>query len=167
MRFKGLLFVSIIVLLASTAASQTSAVRPAPAASSLSFPTKPQALIICAGNVPPDNMAITATGTSYTCSGSCRSRQVEPVWGPIMVICAGQPIPQYYETESITSTPACDCLGEQDNAYVIRRLSTAPTPSPSQSPTAPGAGPGSGNTSSSLDNSAGTFDRPAHDRYTP
>jgi hypothetical protein len=102
-----------------------------------SFPTKPNALTICAGNVPPEDMVITATGTSFTCSGSCRSRQIEPVAGPIMIICAGQPIPQYYETESITTSPACNCIAEQDNAYVIRRMNTAPT----ASPTPPGGVP--------------------------
>jgi hypothetical protein len=49
-----------------------------------------------------------------------------------MVICAGQPIPQYYETESTTTTAACNCIGEEDNAYVIRRMNGAPTPTPSQ-----------------------------------
>ena len=139
MKFVGL-SISIILLVATSVLGQTPAVQ-APSEtsassspSSPSFPTKPNALTICAGNVPPENMVITGTGTSFTCSGSCRSRQIEPAEGPIMVICAGQPIPQYYETESVTSSPACNCLGDQDNAYVIRRLNTAPTPTPSQSP---------------------------------
>ena len=142
MRFFGL-FISMILLFATSAAGQTATGRePAPeaASSSMSFPTKPGALIVCAGNVPPENMVITATGTSFTCSGSCRSREVEPAQGPIMIICAGQPIPQFYETESVTSSPACNCLGDQDNAYVIRRLNTAPTPSPAQSPMLQGEG---------------------------
>jgi hypothetical protein len=32
----------------------------------------------------------------------------------------GQPIPDGYELENLTSVPACDCVGAQDNAYVIR-----------------------------------------------
>ena len=135
MKFVGL-SISIILLVATSVLGQTPAVQAPPEtpASSASFPTKPNALTICAGNVPPENMVITATGTSFTCSGSCRSRQIEPAQGPIMVICAGQPIPQYYETESVTNSPACNCLGDQDNAYVIRRVSSAPTPTPMQSP---------------------------------
>ena len=78
---------------------------------------------ICAGNVPPDGMVITATGSSEACPGSCRARTAEFAQLSIMVICAGQPIPDGYEIESFTSTPACDCLGEQDNAYLIRRQS--------------------------------------------
>jgi hypothetical protein len=35
-------------------------------------------------------------------------------------ICAGQPLPDGYELENLTSVPACDCVGAQDNAYVIR-----------------------------------------------
>jgi hypothetical protein len=132
------LFIPMILLLATSVAGQqsqgmqASGAQPQVTATPLPFPTRPDALIICAGNVPPENMAITATGTSFTCSGSCRSRQVDLVEGPIMIICAGQPIPQYYETESITSSPACNCLGDQDNAYVIRRLATAPSPTPTQ-----------------------------------
>jgi hypothetical protein len=98
---------------------------------------KSNTLNICAGDVPPENMVITATGTSVTCVGSCRGRQIEPVEGPVMVICAGQPVPQYYEAESVTSSPACNCIGDEDNAYVIRRLNGAPTPTPNV--TFPGA----------------------------
>ena len=135
MKFVGL-SISIILLIASAAAGQSMQSMPVPypaetPTSPTSFPTKPEALTICAGNVPPEDMVITATGTSYTCSGSCRSRQVEPAKGPIMVICAGQSIPQYYETESVTTSPACNCIADQDNAYVIRRINTAPTASPS------------------------------------
>jgi len=43
----------------------------------------------------------------------------------MMVICGGQPIPDDYEIESITTTPRCGCLGEHDNAYVIRRMSNS------------------------------------------
>lgn len=135
MKFVGL-FISIVLMVAVSVSGQTPTVQAPPEvpASMSTFPTKPNALTICAGNVPPENMVITATGTSFTCSGSCRSRQIEVAEGPIMVICAGQPIPQYYETESITSSPACNCLGDQDNAYVIRRMNTAPSATPSQSP---------------------------------
>ncbi len=80
---------------------------------------------ICTGNVPPEGMVITATGTSDSCPGSCRTQQTEPAQLSIMVICAGQPIPDGYELESFTSTAACECLGDQDNAYVIRRLSSS------------------------------------------
>ncbi len=87
--------------------------------------------VICAGNVPPDGMVITATGNSVECGGSCRSRHIVPVKGRIMVICAQQPIPEQYEIQSITSTPACNCLGEDDNAYVIRLPGAIlPTPLP-------------------------------------
>jgi hypothetical protein len=94
------------------------------------MPEKLNAITICAGNVPPEDMVITATGTSSNCAGSCRARTVEPVAGPVMVICAGQPIPHFYETESTTTTPACNCIGDEDNAYVIRRENGAPTPTP-------------------------------------
>jgi len=77
---------------------------------------------MCAGNLPPEGMVITATGSSDSCPGSCRARQTELAQLAIMVICEGQPIPDGYEIEEFTSTPACDCLGDQDNAYVIRRL---------------------------------------------
>jgi hypothetical protein len=99
----------------------------------LPFPSKPNALTICAGDVPPDDMVVTASGTSVTCAGSCRSRQIEPVDGPVMVICAGQPIPRFYETQSVTTVPACNCIADQDNAYVIRRGIGAPTPTPATS----------------------------------
>ena len=47
-----------------------------------------------------------------------------------MVICAGQSIPQYYETESTTTVPACNCIGDEDNAYVIRRITERPLQRP-------------------------------------
>jgi hypothetical protein len=91
----------------------------------------PDQQVICAGNVPPDGMVVTATGNSVECGGSCRSLHIVPVRGRIMVICAQQPIPQAYEIQSITSTPACNCLGEDDNAYVIRLPGAIlPTPVP-------------------------------------
>lgn len=80
--------------------------------------------IVCADDLLPDGMAVTATGTAPTCAGSCRARETKPVCGPIMKICAGQPIPKGYVLDSITTTPGCECLGEQDNAYVIRYAGT-------------------------------------------
>ena len=79
---------------------------------------------ICAGNLPPEGMVITAAGTSEICPGACRTRVTEPAESLIMVICADQPVPSGYELESITSVPACSCIAEQDNAYVIRRTLT-------------------------------------------
>jgi hypothetical protein len=135
MKFVGL-FIILIPLIAGSVVGQTMPETPAPQL----LPEKQNALVICAGDVPPENMVITAAGTSITCTGSCRARQVEEVQGPIMVICAGQPIPQYYETESITTTPVCNCIGDQDNAYVIRRMNGAPTPTPQAIPIPTGPG---------------------------
>jgi len=139
------LFIPIILLIAASVVGQTlpetlppqslPATQSPPATQSL--PAKPNTLSMCAGDVPPENMVITATGTSVICAGSCRGRLVEPVEGPVMVICAGQPIPQYYETESVTTSPACNCIGDQDNAYVIRRRNDAPAPTPTVLPGAP------------------------------
>jgi len=127
MKFFGL-FIPLILLVATIVAGQTTPESEPTASQSL--PEKPNSLTICAGNIPPEGMTITATGTAATCAGACRARTVEPVQGPVMVICAGQPIPQYYETESTTTTAACNCIGEEDNAYVIRRMNGAPTPTP-------------------------------------
>jgi hypothetical protein len=77
--------------------------------------------LICAGNLPPDGMVITATGTADQCPGACRARDIQPAQQAIMVICASQPVPDEYELESFTSVPACECVGDRDNAYVIRR----------------------------------------------
>jgi hypothetical protein len=94
------------------------------------LPREPQQTI-CAGNTPPEGMIITETGNSPICGGSCRSRQIERVHGGIMVICAQQPLPHNYEIQSVTSNPACSCLGDEDNAYVIRaKNGTLPTPTP-------------------------------------
>jgi hypothetical protein len=82
--------------------------------------------LVCAGNIPPDDMVITATGDSKYCGGSCRAREIKPVDGSIMIICAQQPIPQDYELQSVTTTAACGCIGEQDNAMVIRLRDDAP-----------------------------------------
>ena len=127
MKLFGLLISLILLLATSVWAQNTPQAEPTPTPE---MPEKPGSLVICAGNVPPEGMVITATGTSSTCAGACRARTVEPVTGPIMIICAGQPIPEYYETESTTTTPACNCVGEEDNAYVIRRMNGAPTPTP-------------------------------------
>ena len=123
------LFILVNLLIAATVSGQT---MPPGNPGPQPFPSKPNALTICAGNVPPDNMVITATGNSPQCAGSCRARQVEPVEGPVMIICSGQPLPEFYEIESVTSTPACTCLSEEDNAYVIRRVREAPTPMATQ-----------------------------------
>jgi hypothetical protein len=80
--------------------------------------------IVCADDLAPEGMAVTTTGTSPTCAGSCRAREMEPVCGPVMKICAGQPIPNGYALDSITTAPACACLGAEDNAYVIRYVGT-------------------------------------------
>lgn len=88
-------------------------------------------MTICAGNVPPEGMVIASTGNSVICGGSCRSRQVIPIKGAIMVICAQQPIPKDYEIQSVTTSPSCMCLGDDDNAFVIRAANgTLPTPLP-------------------------------------
>lgn len=134
------LFIPVILLIAASVVGQT--LPESPTAQQFpafpAFPAKPNVLTICAGDVPPENMVITATDTSVTCTGSCRARQVEPVDGAVMVICAGQPIPKFYETQSITSSPACNCIGDQDNAYVIRRINGAPTPTPAPPTAMPG-----------------------------
>ena len=119
--------IPIILLIAVSATGQTYRDQPTP----VPFPPKPNALTVCAGDVPPENFVVTATGTSDTCYGACRARQVELVEGPVMLICAGQPIPQYYEMESATTSPLCNCIADQDNAYVIRRMNNAPAPTPS------------------------------------
>jgi hypothetical protein len=80
--------------------------------------------IVCADDLAPEGMAVTTTGTSPNCAGSCRAREMEPVCGPVMKICAGQPIPDGYLLDSITTTPACACVGTEDNAYVIRYVGT-------------------------------------------
>ncbi len=81
-----------------------------------------QAQIACSEDVLPEKMVITATGTSPVCRGSCRARRLEPVRGSMMIICANQPIPKDYDLDSVTTTPDCQCLGNEDNAYVIRKL---------------------------------------------
>jgi hypothetical protein len=63
-----------------------------------------------------------------------------------MIVCANQPLPSGYSLDSITTTPDCLCLGDEDNAYVIRKLEASegqeegemlatPTPTPRMRPT--------------------------------
>jgi hypothetical protein len=85
--------------------------------------------IICADDIVPKGMAVTATGTTSTCAGACRARETQAVCGPQMKICAGQPIPNGYIVDSVTTIPACQCLGPEDNAYVIRYVGTLHEPS--------------------------------------
>jgi hypothetical protein len=80
--------------------------------------------ILCADDIVPEGMAITATGTGASCDGACRARRTQAVCGPVMKICAGQPIPRGYVVDSVTSVPACRCLGPEENAYVIRYVGT-------------------------------------------
>lgn len=85
------------------------------------FRARPAAAqLICAGDLPPFGAAIVATGTSSICGGACRARQFAPVHGDTMIICAQQPIPPNYSLQSLTTSPSCQCLGDLDNAYVIR-----------------------------------------------
>jgi hypothetical protein len=87
---------------------------------SWSFRGRAVAEVICADDAAPEGMIITATGTATSCAGACRAREMKPACGPVIKICAGQPIPKGYILESITTTPACECVGSDDNAYVIR-----------------------------------------------
>jgi hypothetical protein len=84
------------------------------------MPVAAQTEVVCTDDVIPQGMAVTATGTAANCAGACRAREVEPVCGPIMNICAGQPIPKGYVLDSVTTMPACRCLGATDDGYVIR-----------------------------------------------
>lgn len=79
-----------------------------------------RAEILCADDLVPKGMAITATGTAPSCQGACRAREVQPVCGVLMKICAGQPVPKGYVLDSVTTLPACRCLGTGDDAYVLR-----------------------------------------------
>ena len=83
-----------------------------------------QSHVVCSEDVIPDDMVVTATGTSPLCKGSCRARRIEPIRGPIMIICANQAVPKDYSLDSVTSTPDCQCLGNEDNAYVVKKLET-------------------------------------------
>jgi hypothetical protein len=79
---------------------------------------------VCADDLVPEGMAVTATGTTATCAGACRARETQAVCGALMKICAGQSIPKGYIVDSVTTVPACQCLGSEDNAYVIRYVGT-------------------------------------------
>jgi len=96
-------------------------------------PSRVGAEVLCADDVVPDGMAITATGTAESCDGACRARKTEAVCGPVVKICAGQPIPRGYVLDSITTVPACKCLGEEDNAYVVRYVGMPDDPDISNS----------------------------------
>ena|SRR5581483_11725945 len=87
-----------------------------------------QAQIVCSEDVIPGEMVVTATGTSPVCHGSCRARRIEPVRGPVMIICANQPVPKDYSLDSVTTTPDCRCLSNEDNAYVIKRTEASEAP---------------------------------------
>ena len=80
--------------------------------------------VICADGVVPAGMAVTATGTTSACAGACRARETQAVCGPVMKICAGQPIPKGYVVDSVTTMPACQCIGPDENAYVIQYVGT-------------------------------------------
>jgi hypothetical protein len=84
-----------------------------------------QAQIICSEDIIPEDMVVTATGTSPVCRGSCRARRTDPVRGSMMIICANQPLPKDYSLDSVTTTPDCQCLGDEDNAYVIKKVETS------------------------------------------
>jgi len=85
-------------------------------------PGRVRAEMLCADDIVPTGMAVTATGTAPSCDGSCRAREIKPVCGLVMKICAGQPIPDGYILDSVTSMPGCQCLGYQEDAYVIRYI---------------------------------------------
>jgi hypothetical protein len=88
----------------------------------LAYPARVRAEIVCADDVVPFGTAVTATGTAPSCDGSCRAREIKPVCGLVMKICAGQPVPRGYVLDSITSMPGCQCLGHDNDAYVIRYI---------------------------------------------
>jgi hypothetical protein len=80
--------------------------------------------IICADDIVPKGMAVTETGTTGSCAGACRARETQAVCGALMKICSGQSIPKGYILDSVTTIPACQCLGSEDNAYIIRYVGT-------------------------------------------
>jgi hypothetical protein len=79
-------------------------------------------ITVCSEDVAPPGMVVTWTGNANVCRGPCRARALQRVIGPIMVICAHQPVPKDYTIDSVTTTPNCSCLGDEDNAYVIRKV---------------------------------------------
>ena len=85
---------------------------------------KVSAETVCADDIVPEGMAVIATGTTATCAGACRARETQAICGPIMKICGDQPIPKGYVVDSVTTIPACQCLGPENNAYVIRYSGT-------------------------------------------
>src|SRR5208283_1182994 len=60
----------------------------------LAKPARVSAEVLCADDIVPLGMAVTATGTAPSCDGSCRAREIKPVCGLVMKICAGQPMPR-------------------------------------------------------------------------
>lgn len=119
------------------------------------FSPNARAEILCADDTIPAGMAITATGTAASCAGACRARKTKPVCGPIMKICAGQPIPRGYILDSLTSMPGCECLGSEDNGYVIRYVGMRDQPSLSESdPTDDDVNPYVGSKTGSDENNA-------------
>ena len=87
-----------------------------------SFPQRARGEVVCADDLVPEGMAVTATGTSANCAGACRAREIMPVCGPVFKICAGQPIPKGYALDGVTTMPNCACLGSGDNGLVIRYI---------------------------------------------
>jgi len=89
------------------------------------LPRPAVAEIMCADDTVPEGMIVAATGTAATCSGACRARELKPACGRILKICGDQPVPKGYVLDSITTMPACSCVGTEDNAYVIRYVGTS------------------------------------------
>jgi hypothetical protein len=85
---------------------------------------KVSAETVCADDIVPEGTAVIATGTTANCAGACRARETQAVCGPIVKICADQPIPKGYVVDSVTTMPACQCLGSENNGYVIRYIGT-------------------------------------------
>jgi hypothetical protein len=113
----GVLMASLVILPDQVPAQSMHA---PPRAVAPAQPSAPQSLIVCSEDIVPNDMIVTATGTSPACRGSCRARKVAPVRGLVMIVCANQPIPERYVLDSVTTTPDCVCLGDEDNAYVIK-----------------------------------------------
>ena len=77
---------------------------------------------ICVPELPPDGMVITATGDSSGCNSPCSARRIDKVFGKLMKICSGQPIPDGWQIDGTGSTPQCRCLGDAENTFFIRRV---------------------------------------------
>ena len=69
-------------------------------------PSSVAAEILCADDLVPLGMAVTATGTAPTSDGSCRAKEIKPACGLVMKICDGQPIPDGYTIDSVTRRAA-------------------------------------------------------------